>query len=109
MNLSPDDAMELGQLLQFLDDWIATDREQFGISLARFIGIDGYGLETLRDDLARFMFLLGETDGERLFSPRAAELDRTTVAGHVRSRTTPRLTNESRYPRAIARCEYRAA
>jgi hypothetical protein len=78
VNLSPDDAMELGQLLQFLDDWLATDREQLGASLARFIGSDGYGPGTLRNDLARFMFLLGVTDGEGLFfSPRAAELSRT--------------------------------
>jgi hypothetical protein len=69
--------MELGQLLQFLDDWLTTGREQLGMSLARFIDIDGYGLETLRDDLTRFMFLLDETDGEGLFSPRTAELDRT--------------------------------
>lgn len=40
--------------------------------LARFIGIDGYGVGKLRDDLARFMFLLGETDGEGLFWPRTA-------------------------------------
>ena len=40
--------------------------------LARFIGIDGYGVGTLRDDLARYMFLLGETDGEGLFWPRTA-------------------------------------
>jgi len=44
--------MELGQLLQLLDDWLATGHEQTGTSLARFIGIDGYGVETLRDDLA---------------------------------------------------------
>jgi len=80
VNLTLDDAMELGQLLQFLDDWLATDREQLGTTLARFIGIDGYGLEALRDDLARFMFLLGETDGEGLFTPRAAELKRTRRA-----------------------------
>jgi len=67
-------ATELGQLLQLLDDWLATGHEQIGTSLARFIGIDGYGVETLRDDLARFMFLLGETDGEGLFSPRTVEL-----------------------------------
>ena len=66
--------MELGQLLQLLDDWLATGHEQIGRSLARFIGIDGYGVETLRDDFARFMFLLGETDGEGLFSPRTVEL-----------------------------------
>ena len=79
MNLSLDDAMELGHLLQFLDDWLATDREQLSTSLARFIGIDGYGVGTLRDDLARFMFLLGETDGEGLFSPQTAELPEPTV------------------------------
>jgi hypothetical protein len=66
--------MEPGQLLQLLDDWLATGHEQIGTSLARFTGIDGYGVETLRDDLARFMFLLGETDGEGLFSPRTVEL-----------------------------------
>jgi len=69
VNISPDDAMELGQLL---DDWLATDREKLGMSLDWFIGVSGYGLETLRDDIARFMFLLGETDSEGLFSPRAA-------------------------------------
>ena len=66
--------MELGQLRRLLDDSLATGHEQIGTSLARFIGIDGYGAETLRDDLARFMFLLGETDGEGLFSPRTVEL-----------------------------------
>jgi len=80
VNLSLDDAMELGQLLQFLDDWLATDHKQLSTSLARFTGIDGNGVGTLRDDLARFMFLLGETDGEGLFSPRAAELNRTRRA-----------------------------
>ena len=59
--------MELGQLLQLLDDWLATGHEQIGTSLARFIGIDDFFF-------ARFMFLLGETDGEGLFSPRTVEL-----------------------------------
>jgi hypothetical protein len=66
--------MEPGQLPQLLDDRLATGHEQIGTPLARFIGIDGYGVETLRDDLARFMFLPGETDGEGLFSPRTVEL-----------------------------------
>lgn len=79
MNLSLDNAMEFGQLLQFLDAGPATDHEQLSTSLARFTGIDGYGVGTLRDDLARFMFLLGETDGEGLFSPRTAELTEPAV------------------------------
>jgi hypothetical protein len=41
--------------------------------------IDRYSVGTLRDDLARFMFLLGETDGEGLFSPRTAELTEPAV------------------------------
>ena len=62
--------MELCQFLQFLDDWLGTDHE-LSTSLVRFVGVNGYGLETLRGDLARFMFLLGETDGEGLFTPKA--------------------------------------
>ena len=50
--------MELGQFLQFLDDWLGTDHE-LSTSLVRFVGVNGYGLETLRGDLARFMFLPG--------------------------------------------------
>lgn len=71
MNVSLDsgDAMELGQLLQFLDDWLSADRVRFSESLTRFVGCEAYDLESLRGDLARFMFLLGETDGEGFFSP----------------------------------------
>jgi hypothetical protein len=72
--------MELGQLLQLLDDWLATGHEQIGTSLARFIGIDGYGVETLRDDLARFMFLLGETDGGRPLLAADCRVNRTRRA-----------------------------
>ncbi len=57
--------MELGQLLQFLDDWLATDHGPVKDSLTRFVGCDAYGAETLRDDLARFTFLLGGSDGRR--------------------------------------------
>jgi hypothetical protein len=69
VNLSPDDAMELGQLLQFLDDWLATDRGAVNESLTHFVGCEAYGVQALRHDLARFTFLLGESDGEGLFSP----------------------------------------
>jgi hypothetical protein len=70
MNIRLDDAMELGQLLQFLDDWLSTDHGPVDESLTRFVGCEAYGVESLRDDLARFTFLLGESDGEGLFSPR---------------------------------------
>lgn len=72
MNLrrTAEDAMELGQLLRFLDDWLATDHGPLNESLTRCRRLRRIrGTEPLRDDLARFMFLLGESDGEGLFSP----------------------------------------
>lgn len=50
--LSLDDATELGRLLRFLDDWLATDHGP------------------VNESLTRFMFLRSESDGEGLFSPR---------------------------------------
>jgi hypothetical protein len=55
--------MELGQILQFLGDWLATDRGPANESLTRFVGCNAYGVQSLRDDLARFRFLPGESDG----------------------------------------------
>lgn len=36
-------------------------------SLTTFAGNDAYDLDELHDDLHRFMFLLGLSDGEQLF------------------------------------------
>jgi hypothetical protein len=62
VSLDSGDAMELGQLLQFLDDWLAAGHGPVSESLTRFVGCESYDLESLRGDLARFMFLLGESD-----------------------------------------------
>jgi hypothetical protein len=64
-----DDAMELGQFFQFLDDWLAVDHGPVRESLARFVGWGAYGVESLREDLARFTFLLGESNWEGVFPP----------------------------------------
>jgi hypothetical protein len=51
---------------------LARDRSRRGAvneSLTRFVGCDACGVQSLRHDLARFTFLLGESDGEGLFSP----------------------------------------
>ena len=61
------DAMELGQLLGFLDGWLAADRPTLEPSLDRFVGHPGYDLDELRMDLHRFAFLIGDTDGQDLF------------------------------------------
>jgi hypothetical protein len=65
--LDAGDAIELGELLGFLDDWLACDRARLAGSLGRFVGSDGYGIDQLHEDLSRFGFLLGFSDGERLF------------------------------------------
>lgn len=66
--MTTEDAVELGELLTFLNDWLGgTDNPALNASLRRFVGTDGYDLTELRADLARFAFLLGTDDGTELF------------------------------------------
>jgi len=67
VRLHPEDAVELAELLQFLHDWLGSDRGRLDVSLTRFVGNCGYDLSQLRMDVGRFAFLLGIDDGERLF------------------------------------------
>ena len=73
MNVGLDaaDAMELAQLLDLLRDWLASDHAQLSASLERFIGSPAYNVETLRTDLANFVFLLGGNGGEHFTAPDA--------------------------------------
>ena len=52
--------------------WLPRDPDRLGPSLAEFVGQPGYGTAQLRQDLDRFIFLLGGDDGESLFGPGAA-------------------------------------
>ncbi len=61
------DATELAEMLQFLTGWLARDPGRLGASLEEFTGHPAYGLQDLRADLERFVFLLGGSDGEPLF------------------------------------------
>jgi len=54
VSLNSADAVELADFLRFLDEWLTSDREQLGDSLARFMGTHPYGIDLLRHDLARF-------------------------------------------------------
>jgi hypothetical protein len=63
------DAAELAEMLQFLSQWLARDPARLGASLAQFVGHPAYGLDELRGDLERFVFLLGGSDGAQLFGP----------------------------------------
>ena len=67
------DAAELAELLQFLAGWLAPDPDRLGASLETFVGHPAYGTAQLRQDLNRFIFLLGGDDGESLFGHGPAE------------------------------------
>lgn len=67
IRLDPADAIELQELLQFLDGWLATCHDQMCHELTRFTGHPAYGTTQLRSDLQRFAFLLGADNGNQLF------------------------------------------
>jgi hypothetical protein len=69
VKLDKADAAELAEMLQFLSQWLARDPAGLGASLAELVGHPAYGLGELRNDLERFVFLLGGSDGEQLFGP----------------------------------------
>jgi hypothetical protein len=60
------DLMELGETLEFVHDLVASAPDTMAEVLQRFLGVDGYRVDELKADLARFAFLLGG-DSERLF------------------------------------------
>jgi hypothetical protein len=61
------DATELAEKLQFLSQWLARDPARLAASLQEFVGHPAYNTQQLREDLDRFVFLLGGSDGESLF------------------------------------------
>jgi hypothetical protein len=69
VTLHASDAAELAELLQFLTGWLAHDPGRLGASLDEYVGNPAYGIQDLRGDLERFVFLLGGSDGEQLFGP----------------------------------------
>jgi hypothetical protein len=67
VRLDASDAAELAEMLQFLTGWLTRDPGRLAVSLEEFAGHPAYGIAQLRDDLERFIFLLGGSDGEPLF------------------------------------------
>ena len=64
VTLDAADAYELVELLALINDWLRVDYHRHRASLADLVG---YDLDALRDDLARFSFLLGgdlDLDGD---------------------------------------------
>jgi hypothetical protein len=62
VTLTADDACELIDALEFIDDWLRRDHLRAGGSLFRLCA---YDLADLRDDLARFVGLLGRPADRR--------------------------------------------
>jgi hypothetical protein len=73
MPAMPVDVSDAAELLQLIGGWLESDRDNLAASLARFIGSPAYGPGELRDDFARFRFLLGVTDGEGVFTRASRE------------------------------------
>ncbi len=69
VKLDAGDAAELAEMLQFLTGWLRHDSGRLAASLEEFAGHPAYGIQDLRGDLERFVFLLGGSDGEPLFGP----------------------------------------
>lgn len=69
VTLDAADAAELAETLQFLSHWLARDPGRLGASLEEFAGHPAYGITQLREDLERFVVLLGGSDGESLSGP----------------------------------------
>jgi hypothetical protein len=67
VSLDAGDAVELGELLEFLRSWLERDGDRLAGSFSRFVGAGGYDVNGLRSDLSRFAFLLGGNDAELLF------------------------------------------
>ena len=68
ISLNRSDAIELAQLLIFIADSLSGTHKQTPTdSLTTFVGHPAYGVDELRADLHRLVFLLGLSDGEELF------------------------------------------
>ena len=50
---------ELAEMLQFVGQWLDRDPARLAASLEQFVGHPAYGLQDLRADLERFVFLFG--------------------------------------------------
>lgn len=63
------DLVELAELLQFVNAWLASDPD-LAASLTRFVGDPAYDLYKLQVDLDRFTFLLGADHDGPLHPPQ---------------------------------------
>jgi hypothetical protein len=76
LGLNTDDTVELGELLAFCSDWLASDPNRLEASLYEFVGVPDYAgpvctVDELRAEANRFArMLLGYEAGRRAMNPR---------------------------------------
>jgi hypothetical protein len=68
VTLDAGDAAELAEMLSFLSQWLDRDPGPLGASLENFAGNRAYAIQHLRDDLDRYVFLLGGRDDEHFLT-----------------------------------------
>ena len=68
VTLDASDAAELAEMLSYLSQWLAHDPTRLGASLENFTASPAYGIQHLRDDLDRYVFLLGGSHGEHFLT-----------------------------------------
>lgn len=67
VSLDTPDAEELADFLWFLSEWLTSDPEQLGDSLARLMASHPYGIDMLRHDISRFRALLSAENDNGAF------------------------------------------
>jgi hypothetical protein len=82
MTLDAVDAAELAEMLAFLSQWLARDPDRLSASLGDFVGHPAYGIQHLRDDLDRFVFLLGGSDEEQFLTTDHDEITEGETNGN---------------------------
>lgn len=92
MSLDPADTIEPTETLDLLAGWLASDPARRTPSLLDYVGHPAYGPQQLRQDLDRFTFLRGGSDGEELFGPgqQQARPGGATSSRHKLPRTATR-------------------
>jgi hypothetical protein len=84
MSLDPADTIELTETLDFIAGWLASDSARLTASLLDYVGHPACGPQQLRQDLDRFAFLRGGSDGEELFGPASNKPARCPVDRRLR-------------------------
>ena len=103
VTLNAADAAELAEMLQFLADWLKRDPDRRRASLEDFVH-PAYNASQLQEDLDRFTFLLGGSDGNLSSAYRSDGCTQARLSPASRGYAGP----SRRQRRSSSRCALRA-